>query len=133
VRFPKIKPHLEKVDLIIDGQKIKAEVARTDEEQERGFMGRIDLGPHTAMLFVAQKGDRPSLWMKNTPTALSAAWISAKGKILDIVDMEPETEEIHESPLHTKYSLEMRKGAFEALGIEKGSIVEFPPDFKGAE
>jgi uncharacterized protein len=134
MRFPKIKPpHLEKIVLTINGQSIKTEVARSDEEQERGLMGRLNLGPRQGMLFVAPSGHRPSLWMKDTPSALSAAWITAKGKILQIIDMEPHSEEIHESPLHTRYALEMRKGAFADLGIIKGSIVEFPLDFRGAE
>ena len=128
MRFPKKASSLPIITLVVNGKKIRTEVARSDEEKEHGLMGREDLGPRDAMLFI--EDSRPSLWMKDTPTPLSAAWLSAKGKILDIVDMEPFSEQIHVSPLHTRFALEMRKGAFAALGIGKGDIVEFPPNFK---
>jgi hypothetical protein len=128
MRFPKKVASLEKITLLINGHKIRTEVARTDEEKEHGLMGRKDLGPRDAMLFI--EDSRPSLWMKDTPTALSAAWVSAKGKILGIVDMEPLSEEIYVSPLHTHFAIEMRQGAFAALGIERGAMVIFPLGFQ---
>ena len=92
-------------------------------------MGRTDLGPRDGMIFVFGKDDHLTFWMKDTPTALSIAFISAEGKILEIQDMEPFSLRIIRSRLAARYALEMRKGAFADLGIRVGDTISFPPAF----
>jgi uncharacterized membrane protein (UPF0127 family) len=81
------------------------------------------------MIFVFDRDEHLSFWMKNTPSALSIAFLSAEGKILEIDDMEPFSEKIVQSRLSARYALEMRKGAFTSLGIAVGTLVTFPPGF----
>jgi uncharacterized protein len=110
-------------------QELRVEVARTDAQREHGLMGRKDLGPRDGMIFVFDRDQRLSFWMKNTPTPLSIAFLSAEGKILQIEDMEPFSEKITLSRLSARYALEMRKGAFAALRITEGAFVTFPAGF----
>jgi uncharacterized membrane protein (UPF0127 family) len=67
--------------------------------------------------------------MKNTSTALSIAFLSAEGKVLQIADMEPFSEKIIRSRLSARYALEMRQGAFAEMRITEGTIVTFPAGF----
>jgi uncharacterized protein len=120
---------LAKVTVTIAGQDLTVEVARTEAEKEHGLMGRKNLGPRDGMIFVFDKDDHLTFWMKDTPTALSIAFISAEGKILEIKDMEPFSLQIIRSRLAARYALEMRKGAFAALGIVEGTMVTFPASF----
>jgi hypothetical protein len=108
---------------------LTVEVARTDAQRERGLMGRKGIGPREGMIFVFEKDDHLSFWMKNTPTALSIAFLSAEGKVLQIEDMEPFSEKIIRSRLSARYALEMRQGAFADLHIAEGAIVSFPAGF----
>jgi uncharacterized protein len=119
----------ERITMRAVGQDLTVEVARTEAQREHGLMGRRNLGPRDGMIFVFDRDQRLSFWMKDTPTPLSIAFLSAEGKILQIEDMEPFSEKITQSRLSARYALEMRKGAFAELGIEKGTVVTFPRGF----
>ena len=90
---------LPRVTLQAAGQDLTVEVARTEPERERGLMGRKGIGPREGMIFVFDRDDHLSFWMKNTPTALSIAFLSAEGRVLQIEDMEPFSEKIIRSRL----------------------------------
>jgi uncharacterized protein len=120
---------VEKVAIHAAGQDLLVEVARTEAQREHGLMGRRNLGPRDGMIFVFDRDQRLSFWMKNTPTPLSIAFLSAEGKVLQIEDMEPFSEKIILSRLSARYALEMRKGAFAELGVAEGAVVTFPPGF----
>jgi hypothetical protein len=121
----------ETILLTVSGQAVTVEVARTAADREHGLMGRTDLGPRTGMIFLFDRDQHLSFWMKDTPTALSISYISADGKIQEIEDMEPFSEKIIMSRLSARYALEMRKGAFGDLGIKEGDVIQFPRDFPG--
>ncbi len=123
------QPRVEKVALSVAGQSLTVEVARTEAQRERGLMERRDLGPRDGMIFVFDRDDHLTFWMKNTPTPLSIAFISTEGKILQIEDMQPFSEAITRSTFSARYALEMKQGAFAALGIKEGDTITFPPSF----
>ena len=114
------------VQLSIKGKKIRAEVARTEEEKSRGLMFRDKLGPDEGMLFIYEREEFLSFWMKNTPLPLSIAFIDPRGKIVDIQDMEPFTLRTHTSARPALYALEMNKGWFKKNGIRVGNVVKMP-------
>ncbi len=118
-----------RITLAVSGQQLSVEVARTDAERAHGLMGRRDLGPRDAMIFVFDRDDHLTFWMKDTPTPLSIAFVSSEGKILEITDMEPFSEKIVRSRLSVRYALEMRQGAFSDLSIREGDIITFPAGF----
>jgi len=120
------RPAAERVTLAVAGQSLTVEVARTEAQREHGLMGRRDLGARDGMIFVFERDDHLAFWMKDTPTPLSIAFISAEGKILQIDDMEPFSHAVHLSRMSARYALEMRQGAFAALGIKEGDVVSFP-------
>jgi uncharacterized membrane protein (UPF0127 family) len=119
----------EKVTIRAAGQELRVEVARTEAQREHGLMGRKNLGPRDGMIFVFDRDQKLSFWMKDTPTPLSIAFLSAEGRILQIEDMEPFSEKVIQSRLSARYALEMSQGAFAALGVAEGSVVEFPAGF----
>ncbi len=119
------------VPMAIKGKKITVEVARTDQEKEKGLMFREKLGPDEGMLFVYEREEMLSFWMKNTRIPLSIAFINHKGKIVDIQDMEPFSLTSHVSRRAAQYALEMNKGWFQRNGVHVGDSVTIPePDKK---
>ena len=120
------RPGAEKVALTVAGQSLSVEVARTEAQREHGLMGRRDLGPRDGMIFVFDRDDHLAFWMKDTPTPLSIAFISAEGRILQIEDMQPFSHAIIQSRMSARYALEMRQGAFASLGIKEGDGISFP-------
>jgi hypothetical protein len=120
---------VEHATLSVGGQELTVEVARTEAQREHGLMGRTSLGPREGMIFVFERDEHLSFWMKNTPTALSIAFLSAEGRILEIEDMEPFSEKVVRSRLSARYALEMRKGAFSDLGLREGDLMSLPAGF----
>jgi uncharacterized membrane protein (UPF0127 family) len=115
---------LPTIQLSIKGHKLMAEVATTEAERAKGLMNRFSLQPDHGMLFVFKQPQPQAFWMKNTYVPLSIAFVDAGGRILNIEDMAPRTENPHPSRGLALYALEMRKGWFAAHGIEAGDRVE---------
>lgn len=116
--------------LTIKGKKIRVEVVRTEQEKARGLMFRDKLGADEGMLFVYEKEEFLTFWMKNTPLPLSIAFIDRKGKIVDIQDMEPFSLRTHTSARPARYALEMNKNWFQKNGIKVGDVVEMSPSIE---
>jgi uncharacterized membrane protein (UPF0127 family) len=112
--------------LTIAGKKIQVEVVRTEGEKSRGLMFREKLGADQGMLFVYEKEEFLTFWMKNTPLPLSIAFIDRKGKIVDIQDMEPFSLRTHTSARPARYALEMNRNWFQKNGIKVGDAVKMP-------
>jgi hypothetical protein len=113
--------------LTIGTHKLTAEIAATPAQRETGLMNRFSLKPDTGMLFVFERAEALSFWMRNTYVALSIAFVSADGKILNIEDMQPQTENPHWSKGAALYALEMKKGWFAEKGIAAGDRVDGLP------
>jgi uncharacterized protein len=115
---------LPTMPLTIGKHKVTAEVATTPAQREVGLMNRFSLKPDTGMLFVFERPEPLSFWMRNTYVALSIAFIGADGRILNIEDMLPQTEDPHWSRGAALYALEMKKGWFAEKGIVAGDRVD---------
>jgi len=115
---------LPTIELKIKGQAIRAEVAATEASRTTGLMHRFSLRPDSGMLFVFETPQALVFWMKNTYVPLSIAFIGTDGRILNIEDMAPQTEDGHRSRGLAIYALEMKKGWFAAHDIGPGDRVE---------
>jgi uncharacterized membrane protein (UPF0127 family) len=78
------------------------------------------------MLFVFDREEPRSFWMRNTLIPLSIAYIASDGRIADIQDMQPLDETSHPSAEPAQYALEVNQGFFAERGIEVGNEVEIP-------
>ena len=102
---------------------IVAELAVTDEERARGLMHRTNLPEGEGMLFVFDRDQRLSFWMKNTVIPLSIAFISSDGRITEIRDMRPLDLTPVVSVRSVRYALEVPQGWFARVGVGPGDVV----------
>ncbi len=102
---------------------IRAEVASDFSTRARGLMHRASLAPNGAMLFVFDEAGAQCMWMKNTLIPLSVAFIDERGAIINIADMQPQTEDSHCASRPARYALEMNRGWFEQRGIKPGAKI----------
>ncbi len=102
---------------------IQAEIANTGESRMTGLMHRPSLGTDRGMLFVFPDVARHCMWMKNTFVPLSVAFIDERGVIINIADMQPQTEESHCASGPARFALEMNQGWFAANGIRPGAPI----------
>ena len=104
---------------------VQAEIAKTEEERSHGFMERKKIPDGTGMLFIFDRDQILSFWMKNTPHPLSIAYLDSHGKIRNIYDMTPFSLTPIVSTVSVRYALEVPQGWFEKAGIKTGDIVSW--------
>jgi uncharacterized protein len=121
---PALGAELPTVELAINGHRLVAEIAATVPTRTTGLMNRFSLQPDHGMLFVFNEPQPLAFWMKNTYVPLSIAFIGTDGRILNIVDMAPRTEDTHPSRGLALYALEMKKGWFAERGIRPGDAID---------
>jgi uncharacterized membrane protein (UPF0127 family) len=102
---------------------ITVEIARTAEEQAKGLMHRKELPDGEGMIFVHDRDQYLSFWMKNTIIPLSIAFIASDGRIIEIKDMQPLDLSSVKSSRSVRYALETPQGWFTRAGIQPGDRV----------
>jgi uncharacterized membrane protein (UPF0127 family) len=102
---------------------VKVEIAQTEEERNRGLMFRKKLPDGEGMLFIFERDEVLSFWMKNTLIPLSIAFITSDGRIIDIKDMYPHDENSILSSRSARYALEVPQGWFSRAGVQNGDVV----------
>jgi uncharacterized protein len=106
---------------------IQAEVAVRDEERSQGLMFREQLGANEGMVFRFPENRPVCMWMKNTFVPLSVAFIDETGKIINIEDMQPQTQDAHCAKRPARYALEMNQGWFRQKNVKAGTRVDGLP------
>ena len=109
---------------------IRAEVAADFNNRARGLMFRASMPQNAGMLFIFDEAGAQCMWMKNTLIPLSVAFIDDAGSIINIADMQPQTENSHCALRPARYALEMNRGWFAARGIKPGSRIGGIPGVK---
>ena len=109
-----------------DPIKVDVELALNPAEIRQGLMYRKTLPDHGGMLFVMEKNEEQSFWMKNTYVALDIIYINTDKKIVSIAK---QAKPLDETPLPSngiaKYVLEVNAGFADAYGLQAGYQVNF--------
>lgn len=103
---------------------VAAEIAEKTEDRNHGFMERKNIPDGTGMLFIFERDQILSFWMKNTPHPLSIAYIDSKGRIRDIFDMTPYSIASITSTVSVRYALEVPQGWYKKNGITPGDAID---------
>ena len=121
--LPVLADELPRVDLTAGFYRIQAEVAARDPDRMQGLMHRRSMPANHGMLFVFAQAARHCMWMRNTLLPLSVAFLDEEGRILNIEDMQPQTEDNHCAANAARYALEMNLGWFAGKGIKPGTRI----------
>ncbi len=114
------QPRLPTVQITAGMHVIQAEVAQTPSQQQTGMMFRREMGANEGMLFVNGEAGVRCFWMRNTLLPLSIAFIADDGTIVNLADMQPQSDESHCSEKPVRYALEMNQGWFAKRGLKAG-------------
>ncbi len=120
--MPKL-PHarVTLVDAFGGKHPVDAEVAATRDQRTRGLMWRTELAEGTGMLFIFDRDDSLSFWMKNTLIALDMIFVRSDLTIVGIVARaEPRTLSARSPGAESKYVLEVPSGWSEKIGLKPG-------------
>ena len=107
--------------------RIEAELADTPAARQTGLMYRTFMPTNSGMLFVFEEKAIHCFWMRNTKLPLSIAFLDDDGKIVNISDMEPETQNNHCPRSSVRYALEMNQKWFAQRAIGPGTVIQGLP------
>ena len=105
---------------------IDVEVAETERQRRLGLMNRESLDDDSGMVFVFFEPSSGGFWMKNTTIPLSIAFFDVEGRILEILDMDPCTEDpcpTYDPGVTYRGALEVNQGSFDEWGVEEGDVI----------
>ena len=111
------------MDLSAGFHRIEAEVAADQGSRIQGLMQRTSMPMQRGMLFVFPQLNTHCMWMKNTLLPLSVAFLDEQGKIINIEDMKPQTEDNHCARRPARFALEMNLGWFAQRGLKAGMAI----------
>ena len=114
---------MPRIELSASFHRIDAEVAADQQNRMQGLMNRRSMATNQGMLFVFTHPDRHCMWMRNTLLPLSVAFLDEQGRILNIEDMKPQTENNHCASSPARFALEMNQGWFASKGIKVGQRI----------
>ncbi len=110
----------------IEKFKIAIEVASTDEEKARGLMYRPEMADNMGMLFLFDRDEIQSFYMRNTVMSLDIIYVNSK---MIIVDIYRATNPMDETSLPSKspamYVVEVNANICEKYGIHEGDKIIF--------
>ncbi len=110
-------------DIVINDKSIQVELATVPQTQAYGLMNRYILPENEGMLFIFDKVQPLSFWMKNTKIPLDILYFDDNGTLIDFAEAVPCVKEpcpSYPSKFPGKYVLEIGKGERERLGIKIG-------------
>ena len=103
---------------------LKIEVVSNSQERKLGLMYREYLPYDNAMFFIWEYKKRQCMWMRNTYIPLNVAYLDSSGKILEIYDMVPLSDESVCSKKRVRYALEVNLNWFEDNNILVGDVLD---------
>ena len=100
------------------------ELAETPQQKMQGLMFRQEMKPDAGMLFVGDRDEVLTMWMKNTFIPLDMVFIAKDGRIAHIRKRAvPQSLETISSGGPVRAVLELNSGTTDRLGIKPGDRV----------
>ncbi len=104
---------------------VRMQLAVRSDEMQRGLMGRRDLGRDDGMIFIYDRPQQMTFWMRNTPTPLDIGFFRSDGVLAEIHALHPFDEKTVSSGGHElRFALEMNQGWYRANGVKPGATID---------
>jgi uncharacterized membrane protein (UPF0127 family) len=109
------------------GATVRAEVATSPRETERGLMYRRSMAEDHGMLFDLRTRSDHEFWMHNTCIPLDLMFVDADGLIVGIVESAPTLDDTPRSvKCPSRYVLEVNAGWSRRHGVKAGQQMSIP-------
>jgi uncharacterized membrane protein (UPF0127 family) len=106
--------------------RLDIEIADEEAERMRGLMNRMSMPEFSGMLFIFERDEPRSFWMKNTYISLDIIYIDSRKEIVSIQKYtQPQTTSSIPSEKPAMYVLEVNAGFTDKHGIQAGDKIDF--------
>jgi uncharacterized protein len=114
-------------DLRVNGQVLKAEVAKTQQQLARGLGGRSCIGENQVMLFEFGSPGYYPFWMKDMRFNIDIVWLDQAHRVVDIKKQATPASYPQRFTNHMPAQdvLELKAGRAGQLGLSKGTAIAF--------
>jgi uncharacterized membrane protein (UPF0127 family) len=107
-------------------KKIDIELAKDDAKRGQGLMYRQTMGEMQGMLFIFDKSEPQSFWMKNTFISLDILYVNEQKEIVSIAKMaQPKSEAPIPSNFPAIYVVEVNGGFCDRYQVKVGDKIEW--------
>lgn len=112
---------------------LRLQVARTEDQRERGLMSVTALKAHTGMVFIFDTDGPVAFWMKDTLIPLDMIFIAPNGAVrkvfanVPVVPREMTDDAIPREQGDAKYVIELAAGEAAKDGIRQGTTLRNLP------
>lgn len=120
--------------LQINDNRLKVEIADTASKRSKGLGGRVNLGQDESMLFIFDKADKYSFWMKGLNFSLDFVYIKDNRIIEILPNIQPpyggQTDKslaIYQPKEEINMVLEVNGGTSQRLNIKVGDTILLLP------
>lgn len=113
----------------LKGHRFQIEIATDEAARERGLMFRESMPADHGMLFVFDKADVRTFWMKNTHIPLDILYFDRNYKLVSAQDRVPPCLNagnncpVYPSTGPAQYVLELNAGLADKLGVKPGDAL----------
>jgi uncharacterized protein len=114
------------------GTRFAVDIADDDESRARGLMFRDSLPDDSGMLFLHDREEPQSFWMKNTRIALDILYFDRERRLVAMAQRVPPCSGGNACPSYpsrraAKFTLELSAGTAHRLGLNIGDELKFGP------
>ncbi len=104
---------------------VRMQLAVHVAEMQQGLMERRDLGRDDGMIFVYEKPQQMTFWMRNTPTPLDIGFFRSDGTLAEIHPLHPFDEtSVASRETELRFALETHQGWYKANGVKPGDKLD---------
>jgi len=110
--------------LNIKGNSYYLEIAQTNQERKKGLSNRQEICSNCGMLFIFNKEDQHSFWMKDTYVPLDIIWLNSKKEIVKIITAaKTDSETVYTNKTPAKYVIELPANESLKLKLQIGETI----------
>jgi uncharacterized membrane protein (UPF0127 family) len=119
------KSVLEFFPIKVGDRTVRMQLAVRSDEMQRGLMGRRDLGRDDGMIFIYDRPQQMTFWMRNTPTPLDIGFFRSDGTLAEVYALHPFDEKtVASRGRELRFALEMNQGWYQANGVKPGAQLD---------
>lgn len=118
--------NLPTIDLKINGQAFKLQVADDEGKRQTGLMYVKSMPADHGMIFVFPSERPLGFWMKNTPIDLDIIYVDHDGRVVSVKTMYAYDTSDVPSDGPATYAIELNAGVAAKLKVTPGQKIELP-------
>jgi uncharacterized protein len=119
-----VKTIEDRFDIRVGDRTVQMRVALLPAETQRGLMFVKEMGADEGMLFVFERQQQMSFWMRNTHLSLDIGYFDAEGVLREIYPMYPLDERPVASRGRMQFALEMHQGWYRHHSVKPGAKLD---------